>query len=279
MNVTEYIASGILESYVMGAVSDQERREVECLSSIYPEVGRELDQLSEAIEQYAMLHSVEPPASTKDKLLQQLSFSKQEEPELEEEESGTIVRPMPVDLSSSHSHRTTWIVAASMGLALLLFSFFLLSKLRTNQNALASVRDRNDSLKTVASQLQANQTQSNQVVALLSQPALKRIELKGNEQAPEGNMFVFWDAGTQQVAVNVKSLPILPADKQYQLWALVDGKPVDAGVFDAGSSGSTTQSLNRSIARADAFAVTVEKRGGSPAPTMSTLLAVSSVKA
>jgi anti-sigma-K factor RskA len=280
MNVTEYIASGILESYVMGAVSDQERREVECLSSIYPEVGRELDQLSEAIEQYAMLHSVEPPASIKDKLLLQLDFSKHEEEEADEEqESDTIVRPMPVDMSSSHPHRTTWIVAACMGLAMLLFSFFLLSQLRTNQNALASVRTRNDSLKTVAGKLKADQAQSDQVVALLSQPALKRIELKGNEQAPKGDLFIFWSADTQQVAVNVKSLPALPADKQYQLWALVDGKPVDAGVFDVGSNSSAMQALNRSVARADAFAVTVEKRGGSPAPTMSTLLAVSPVKA
>ena len=278
MNVTEYIASGILESYVMGAVSDQERREVECLSSVYPEVGRELDQLSEAIEHYAMLYSVEPPASIKDKLLQQLTFSEHEEKD-DEQESNTIVRPMPVDTTSSYSHRTTWIVAACMGLAMLLFSFFLLSQLRTNQNALASVRNRNDSLKTVASALKADKAQADQVVTLLSQPALKRVELKGNEQAPKGDLFVFWSADTQQVAVNVKSLPALPTDKQYQLWALVDGKPVDAGVFDAGSRGSTTQALNRSIARADAFAVTVEKRGGSPAPTMSTLLAVSPVKA
>lgn len=262
----------------MGAVSDQERREVECLSSIYPEVGRELNQLSEAIEQYAMLYSVEPPASIKEKLLQQLSFDQQEETD-DEQKNDTIVRPMPVDMSSSNSHRTTWIVAACMGLAMLLFSFFLLSQLRTNQNALASVRSRNDSLKTVASKLQADQVQSTQVVALLSQPALKRVELKGNEQAPKGNLFVFWSADTQQVAVTVKSLPILPADKQYQLWALVDGKPVDAGVFDAGGSSSMTQSLNRSIARADAFAVTVEKRGGNPSPTMSTLLAMSPVKA
>ena len=164
-----------------------------------------------------------------------------------------------------------------MGLALLLFSFFLLSQLRTNQSTLASVRSRNDSLKTVAGKLKADQAQSDQTVALLSQPTLKRIELKGNEKAPGGDLLIFWSAATQQVAVNVKSLPPLPSDKQYQLWALVDGKPVDAGVFDVNSS--TTQSLNRSIARADAFAVTVEKRGGSPAPTMTTLLAVSPVKA
>ena len=86
MNVTEYIASGILESYVMGAVSDQERREVECLSSIYPDVRQELDHLSVALEQYTQLYSVEPPASVKAKLLAQLDFDQPQE---------TVVRPMP----------------------------------------------------------------------------------------------------------------------------------------------------------------------------------------
>ena len=32
MNTKEYITSGILEEYVLGVVSDQERREIECLS-------------------------------------------------------------------------------------------------------------------------------------------------------------------------------------------------------------------------------------------------------
>ena len=50
MNVPEYIASGILESYVTGAVSDQERREVECMSAIYPEIRQELDELASSLE-------------------------------------------------------------------------------------------------------------------------------------------------------------------------------------------------------------------------------------
>ena len=73
MNVTEYIESGILESYVMGAISDQEQREVECLSSIYPEVRNELDELSAALENYALLYSLEPPAAIKTRLMGQLT--------------------------------------------------------------------------------------------------------------------------------------------------------------------------------------------------------------
>jgi anti-sigma-K factor RskA len=265
MNVTEYIASGILESYVMGAISDQERREVECLSAIYPEVRNELDELSKAIENYALLHSLEPPAELKAKLMEQLDFN---------EQPPAIVRPMPIDRDSAPTYRSTWIVAASVGLLVLIFSFFLLSQLRNNQNTVASLRNANNSLVSEVKQLRDHQSQADQTLALLRQPGTRTLELKGNEKAPNGNVLVFWNARTRQVAVEVQSLPALPADQQYQLWSLVDGKPIDAGVFDATASGQPMQRLNRSIGRADAFAVTVEKRGGSPSPTLSTLLAM-----
>ncbi|GAB4023562.1 hypothetical protein GCM10028808_74330 [Spirosoma migulaei] len=275
MNVTEYIASGILESYVMGAVSDQERREVECLSSIYPDIRHELDQLSEALENYALLHSVEPPASVKDKLLKQLDFEKPIEKE-------TIIRPMPVDMTAGETttglaFRATWVVAASMGLLLLLFSLFLLSQLRTNQKTLAATRTANETLQSEMRQLRDNQNQTSQALALLRQPGLRTLELRGNEKAPQGTMLVLWNTRTHQVAVDVRSLPALPSDKQYQLWSMVNGKPVDAGVFEATNGTAVIQRLNRSVSRADAFAVTVENRGGSPTPTLSTLLALATV--
>ena len=265
MNVTEYIASGILESYVMGAVSDQERREVECLSAIYPELRSELNELSTALENYALLHSLEPPAAIKERLMGQLEFKTTPDP---------IIRPMPVDLNSAPTYRSTWIIAASVGLLVLIFSFFLLSQLRTNQNTMASLRTANGSLQAEVKQLRDYQTQADQTLALLRQPGTRTLELRGNAKAPAGNMLVFWNARTKQVAVEVHSLPALRPDQQYQLWSLVNGKPVDAGVFEADAQNRTVQRLNRPVDRADAFAVTVEKRGGSPTPTLSTLLAM-----
>lgn len=271
MNITEYIASGILESYVMGAVSDQERREVNCLASIYPEIQQELDQLQLSIENYALLHSIEPPAELKSKIMAQLSFEKTPEP---------IIRPMPVDFSDSRpTFKATWIVAASVGLLLLGFSVFLLSQLRTNQDTLSKLQTANSSLQSEVRQLRDRQNENDQTLALLSQPGNRTLELRGNAKAPTGNMLVFWNAKTHQVAVEVRSLPPLPPDQQYQLWSLVGGKPVDAGVFEGSDTKQLLQRLNRPIDRADAFAVTVEKRGGSPTPTLSTLLAMTPVDA
>lgn len=273
MKVPEYIASGILESYVTGAVSDQERREVECMSAIYPDIKQELDELAMALERYTDQFSVEPPESVKEKLLAQLDFSASERPD-------AVVRAMPIDRTEgggSLSFQTTWVVAASVGLLLLIFSVFLLSRLRNNQQTIGTLRDANSSLQAEAGQLRNRQSQDEQILALLRQPETRNISLAGNENAPNGKLTVFWNASTRQVAVDVQSLPALPANQQYQLWSLVDGKPVDAGVFESNEVNAGVQLMNRAIGRADVFAVTIEKRGGSLTPTLSTLLATGQV--
>ncbi len=272
MNVTEYLASGILESYVMGAVTDQEQREVECLSAIYPELRNELDELGKTLENYALLHSLEPPADLKTRLMAQLDFN---------EPVQTIVRPMPIDRESGSTYRRTWIIAASVGLLVLGFSFFLLSQLRTNQNTMATLKTANGSLQSEVRQLRDHQLYNEQRLAVLQQAGMRVIQLRGNQKAPNGDVLVYWNTQTRQVSVDIKSLPALPASQQYQLWSLVDGKPVDAGVFESETTNpaQTLQRLNRPVGRADAFAVTIEKRGGSPAPTLSTLLAMTPVDA
>ena len=59
----------------------------------------------------------------------------------------------------------------------------------------------------------------------------------------------------------------IPADKQYQLWALKDGQPIDMGVFDPVTPEDGLLEMGR-VPGADAFAVTLEPRGGSANPTL-----------
>jgi anti-sigma-K factor RskA len=84
---------------------------------------------------------------------------------------------------------------------------------------------------------------------------------------------VYWDKSTGQVYVYASKLPTPEAGKQYQLWALKDGKPVDAGVFDINGE---LQQMKR-ITEADAFAVTLEPVGGSETPTLELLYVVGGV--
>jgi anti-sigma-K factor RskA len=64
----------------------------------------------------------------------------------------------------------------------------------------------------------------------------------------------------------VKNMPKLPSDQQYQLWALLDGKPQSLGVFDSLQNNVILKMDN--VKKAQAFAITIEKQGGNPSPTL-----------
>ena len=69
----------------------------------------------------------------------------------------------------------------------------------------------------------------------------------------------------------------LPAGKQYQLWALDKGKPVDAGVLTvATATGEGIQHM-KDVASAQTFAMTVEPAGGSVNPTLATMTVVGNI--
>ncbi|MGB3777077.1 MAG: anti-sigma factor [Tunicatimonas sp.] len=105
-------------------------------------------------------------------------------------------------------------------------------------------------------------------LSVVSSPEYQAIALAGTDVSPESTARVFWNAGAEQLYLSPGNLPEPPTDKQYQLWAIVDGAPVSAGVFEVTPDDSSLQTLSSQIAQASAFAITLEPRGGSPSPTM-----------
>ncbi len=93
--------------------------------------------------------------------------------------------------------------------------------------------------------------------------------LQGKAPQPGARGRVFWSTRAGRGIVVAGNLNVLPAGKQYELWAFAGGKPVSAGVFDADASGRAlfeSKDLSR-IGTPEKFAVTVEPRGGVDAPT------------
>ncbi|HEX9958856.1 MAG TPA: anti-sigma factor [Fibrella sp.] len=273
MNIPDYITSGILESYALGTVSDQERREVECLSAIYPEVRQELDRFTLALENYALMHSVAPPADLQDRIRERLTFA---DPDLSQDVTDeTKVIPLQRERPV---FQVAWLAAAAVGLVLIAFAYFLMSQLQQKRALADQMAAANTQLQTEMGQLRQQQTRDAQLLALLRQPGVETVRLAAAK--PDGapaDVLVYWDREKKQVTLEVERLPELPADKQYQLWALVDGKPIDAGVFNNRVDRFALQQTNRPIRAADTFAITIEKTGGSPVPTLSALVALGKV--
>jgi anti-sigma-K factor RskA len=64
---------------------------------------------------------------------------------------------------------------------------------------------------------------------------------------------------------------------QYQLWAIVDGKPFDAGLLIETKTADNKYNIQKmkSFGKAEAFAITLEKKGGSATPSMDKMYVIS----
>lgn len=76
MNTEDYINSGIIELYVMGALSVKESDEVTQLANLHPEIGAEIERVATTLESYAMTHAKEPGAEVKPMLMATLDYMK-----------------------------------------------------------------------------------------------------------------------------------------------------------------------------------------------------------
>ena len=100
--------------------------------------------------------------------------------------------------------------------------------------------------------------------------------MNGTDNSPDSKATVYWNKSTEDVYLSIKNLKELSKDQQYQLWAIIDGKPVDAGVFDPTNSSMLVQMKNINP-NAAAFAVTIEPKGGSENPTLETMQVIGNV--
>ena len=68
MNIKEYISSGVVESYVLGMLSAQEKFDFEQYCEVYPELKAARNAFELAIEKQAMENAMTPPANVKEKV-------------------------------------------------------------------------------------------------------------------------------------------------------------------------------------------------------------------
>jgi len=95
----------------------------------------------------------------------------------------------------------------------------------------------------------------------------KPVSLHGLEAAPDAAAKIFWMENTGEVYIDPSNLPQTPNGMQYQLWAIVDGKPVDGGMILTSKKGDKYRIQKmKTFGKAEAFAVTLETQAGNITP-------------
>jgi len=132
MDINEYISSGIIEMYVMGICSPEEKTELELLRSQYPELDKAIVQFEKDLENNLLLQGTEPGTATDEKILQTLR---------------TLQPPAPVISIASHNTAATkkfnWLRPVAAAAVLLLgisvfYNYNMYKKMQAQELALAA---------------------------------------------------------------------------------------------------------------------------------------------
>ena len=287
-DIKAYIETGILELYVLGDLSQDEKLQVEEMALKHPQIKAEIAEIERSLEAYATENAIEPPAPLRDRVLNSLltTFADDSKfPTKEFTESDADDKVITTTLQDDEDNVVA-LPAAKTTTGFYKYAFAAcLVALIASLAALYSLNERlNESYGQIAALQSRNQNFANRVnlldkeINIFHDPAFKLIKLQGTPKAPKAQLTVAWNPAQKKVMIDMQAMKLAENDDahQYQLWAIVNGKPVDLGVFDA--RGNSTGMIEMSpIANAVAFAVTLEKRGGVPSPTMSQMVVMASI--
>lgn len=303
MDINEYIASGTLELYAAGALTPDEEREVEIMAAKYPEVRSELDEIEHTLEHLAVAEGVRPATHLRQSILTSIALLEEAAPEHPSTQPGSpsssaslrpshraippaaipLSVPAPPPPSSGRPaaivrlpSRFRYMIAASMTVAVLssgLAAYFGYQWNRAEKD-LASMTLERTSIAHERGVIKARLDAGAIAMQELSDPRNRMVMLKGKDISPSAFARVYWNPETRHVRFDPRGLPTPPPGKQYQLWAIASGAPVDAGLVDISTEWPAAM---KNIQDAQAFAVTLEPAGGSAVPTLTAMYVAGNV--
>jgi len=264
MEIKEYIESGILEAYALGACSENESREVEEMCARNPEVKIELGKIQQAINGYASMYGKLPKVAVKEKIFAKIDL-------LNDSKKETKIIHLPLK-------KYQYAIAAILTLFILsvIGNIILYNKYKASNEQLISLNAEKTFLSENMKVNQVKIDKMNVDIGVLTDLSVMKVMMKGVEKSPESLVLAYWNKESKELFIQIKKLPMPAKGKQYQLWAIVDGKPQDAGMITMTEGDSSLHKM-KDFSSSQAFAITLEKEGGSAAPTLSDIYVMGQV--
>lgn len=273
MNKEELIQSGLLELYALNHCSEDEKTLVETHLQD-EEVKAELTAIEEGLFAVAINSSVQPRAEMKAKIM--ASILKEES--ADKTTSKTETKKSKV-IPLNKGNNFAWRVAAGFML-LVSIGLFTVYNGRLNQldERLTAITIEKESISKNYSQIKAVSDDLTEVEQFFSERLIRSFELKHPTDPTQTFGVLYWCPTSGEIMLNGMDMPKLSEDEQYQLWALVDGKPLDLGVISKDWNGETNRLAHlKGLKELSAYAITIEPLGGKATPTLEKLTALAQV--
>lgn len=254
--ITTILNSDLLEKYLLGETTSAETEMVESYISEYPEVRKAYDELQDNLEIVAKSNAIEAPKSILNAILDELDE-----------------KPV-ITMTNSTSQRKKWYkysIAASI--AALIFAgtaykFYNMNQKLSHENQVVvdEIFDLRDDIAKNNQRLDEIMKQFKQ----LNNPETEKYIINGNYRAKNLKTVAYINPKEKTSMIDVVSLPQLPEEQCYQIWAEVEDKMVNLGILS-----ETDRQLREIPYTEDALAlsITIEPKGGNANATLENAVA------
>lgn len=241
-----FMESGLLDNYILGTTTPNENLEVESYIAEFTEVASEYERLQDNLEILAKANTVEAPKFILDDVLQELS-------------DDTPV----VQMSAQIKHkRTPWYsIAASIAALIFAGTAFLLYEQNMSLNTENQVVV--DEIFDLRSDIEENNNKLENVMLQfmkLNNPETEKYVLRGNSRAKNLKTVAYINAVDKTSMIDVVSLPKLPENQTYQIWAELQDRMVNLGILDESERKLKTIPY---MENALGLSITIEPKSGS----------------
>ena len=243
MNIQDIISSGLLDMYATGNTTAEENAQVQALLVEYPQLKDELTSIEQALEEYAFANAIQPKIRVQEKLFSELNF----------EQNNTVIAKSPA--ININNWKKIAVAASILFAASALANIFIYKKYSDTESQIQASNKKIESFKELEEE---DETEKKVVFSKYSLP----LKMNGSELAPNADAKIFWLTNTGEIFLDGRNLPPTPTGKQYQLWAIVDGKAIDAGLIQSADGRTFKLQKMKTFGKAQAFAITLEVAGG-----------------
>lgn len=241
--ITTFLNSGLLEKYLLGEATASETQMVENLITNNAEVKETFDAMQDNLEVVSKLHAIEAPKDALNNILNALDEK-------------------PVISIKKSSRRKVWYkysIAASI--AAFLFAstsyLFYVQNQKLNEENQVVV----DEIFDLRKDIQLNNKMLSDIMKQFKQlnnPETQKYIINGNSRAKNLKTVAYINPKEKTSMIDVVSLPELPENQYYQIWAEVEDKMINLGILK-----ETDRQLKEIPYTEDALAlsITIETKG------------------
>lgn len=264
MDVEEYIASGILELYVAGALTEKENSEVYLNAKQYPRIMEEILAIEAAV---LALSGATVPVYDQRKGFDDIKVR------IGQRKDTTVVN-LP-------RHKTNWAAYTGWAAAILFAAgfYWFYTESTTFQTRMDLVNKENKVLEQQIFDAKNSLANSNELLETIRDKDISVISLGGQDVSPTSYAKIYWNKAEQKILIDAQGLPEPPAGMVYQVWSLKLSPltPTSIGLLDDFLADDNKIFTLTNPNESEAFGITLEPEGGSETPTMEQLYTLGAI--